>query len=140
VDRRRLVHAVPNIEQFLESAFEHGESISRLTAQLIGLLDDYGAKELAAAVVEALERNTPRAASVAFILARRHRSASRAILPNRSISTSRASRSFRTNPSTEVYDELSDDSSPGLLQGLSAGRDLAAQFARIGLQSDCRPT
>ncbi len=107
----RLAHAVPNIEQFLESAFERGESISRLTAQLIGLLDDYGAKELAAAVAEALERNTPRAASVAFILARRHRSASRAILP---VDLSRhpelADLSVPTHQ-LEVYDELSDDSS-----------------------------
>jgi hypothetical protein len=107
----RLSHAVPNIEQFLESAFERGESIPRLTAQLIGLLDDYGAKELAAAVAEALERNTPRAASVAFILARRHRSSSRALLP---VDLSRhpelADLSVPTHQ-LEVYDELSDDNS-----------------------------
>jgi Mu transposase, C-terminal domain len=41
----RLAHAVPNIEQFLESAFERGEPISRQTGKLIELLDDYGANE-----------------------------------------------------------------------------------------------
>ena len=107
----RLAHAVPHIERFLESAFERGESISRLTTRLIVLLDDYGAKELAAAVGEALERNTPRAASVAFILARRHRSSNRTLLP---VDLSRhpelADLSVPIHQ-LEVYDELSDDSS-----------------------------
>jgi transposase len=106
----RLAHAVPNIEQFLQAAFERGEPISRQTARLIELLDDYGAKELATAVAEALERNTPRAASVAFILARRHRSAGRRMLP---VDLSRrpdlADLSVPTHH-LEVYDELSDDS------------------------------
>lgn len=107
----RLAHAVPNIQRFLESAFERGESISRLTTRLIVLLDDYGAKELAAAVSEALERNTPSAASVAFILSRRHRSANRTLLP---VDLSRhpelADLSVPTHQ-LEVYDELSDDAS-----------------------------
>jgi transposase len=107
----RLQHAVPNIEQFLEASFEHGEPVSRQTGKLIELLDDYGAKELAAAVEEALERNTPRASSVAFILARRHRSARRSLLP---VDLSRhpelADLSVPTHQ-LEVYDELSDDGS-----------------------------
>ena len=105
----RLSHAVANIEAFLDAAFQRGESIPRQTTQLLMLLDDYGAKELAAAVAEALERNTPRAASVAFILARRHRS--HTLLP---VDLSRhpelADLSVPTHQ-LEVYDELSDDSS-----------------------------
>jgi len=105
----RLAHAVPNIEQFLATAFERGESVARQTTQLIQLLDDYGAKELATAVTEALDRNTPRAASVAFILGRRHRSANRTLLP---VDLSRrpelADLSVPTHQ-LEVYDELSDD-------------------------------
>jgi len=69
----RLRQAVPHIEQFLTAAFQRGESVAHQTKQLLGLLDDYGATELAAAVAEALERNTPRASSLAFILSRRHR-------------------------------------------------------------------
>lgn len=70
----RLRHAVPNIEAFLAAALERGEPLTRQTNQLLGLLEDYGAAELAAAVNEALERHTPRASSLLFILNRRHRS------------------------------------------------------------------
>lgn len=107
----RLTHAVPNIEQFLDAAFQRGESVARQTTQLLALLDDYGAKELAAAVSEALENNTPRVASVAFILARRHRTQRRLLLP---VDLSRhpelADLSVPTHQ-LEVYDELSDDGS-----------------------------
>jgi len=73
----RLANAVPESEAFLDAAFQRGESAVAQTAQLLRLLDDYGAAELRAAVGEALERNTPRAASVAFILNRRRRLARR---------------------------------------------------------------
>jgi len=43
--------------------------------RLIELLDRYGEKALRQAVHEAIERNTPRASSVAFLLRQRHRSA-----------------------------------------------------------------
>ena len=69
----RLLDAAPEAEAFLDAAFQRGESVGSQTAQLLRLLDDYGADELRAAVHEALERQTPRASSVAFILARRHR-------------------------------------------------------------------
>jgi len=104
----RLRHAVPNIEQFLTAAFERGESLARQTSQLLGLLDDYGAVELAAAVTEALERNTPRASSLAFILSRRHRTRRAHLLP---VDLSRhpelADLVIPTHQ-LEVYDELSD--------------------------------
>ena len=76
----RLAHAIPDITTFLDAAFQRGESIARQTTQLLLLLDDYGAAALAEAVREALANNTPRAASVAFILSRRGRGA-RAPLP-----------------------------------------------------------
>jgi hypothetical protein len=69
----RLATLVPESPAFLRAAFERGESIARLTAQLLRLLDDYGAAELAAALREALDHDTPRLSSVAFILTRRHR-------------------------------------------------------------------
>ncbi len=69
----RLTSAVPEIEALLDAAFRRGESAGPQTTQLLLLLDDYGASELRAAVCEALERGTPRASSVAYILSRRHR-------------------------------------------------------------------
>lgn len=69
----RLLSAVPEIEVLLEAAVQRGEPASAQTTQLKLLLDDYGPEELRAAVIEALQRQTPRAASVAYILSKRHR-------------------------------------------------------------------
>jgi hypothetical protein len=107
----RLAVVVPESQAFLHAAFQQGESLPVLTRQLLGLLDDYGAAELAVALREALDRGTPRASSVAFILARRHRARQRAAslpvnlsrrpdLENLAVPTS----------ALEVYDGLSDDS------------------------------
>jgi len=108
----RLAGAIPRIGEFLDAAFERGEAVARQTKQLIEMLDDYGAAELQAAVNEALDRQTPQAASVAFILQRRRRKASRKILP---VDLSRhphlahlADLSVPTQQ-LEVYDELTDD-------------------------------
>jgi hypothetical protein len=57
----------------IEAAFARGESFSRQTTELLNLLDLYGARELRAAICEALERKTPRASSVVFILNQRRR-------------------------------------------------------------------
>ena len=106
----RLAALVPESQAFLQAAFEHGESAARLTAQLLRLLDDYGVAELTAALREALDHNTPRLSSVAFILARRHRQrrqrtplavnlSRRPDLENLTVS----------NPSLEAYDDLTQD-------------------------------
>src|SRR5213075_2803293 len=55
----RLSQAVPESEALLDAAFARGESAGSQTAQLLKLLDTYGAAELRSAVREALERNTP---------------------------------------------------------------------------------
>ena len=107
----RLRQAVTNIEQFLESAFQRGESVARQTTQMLVLLDDYGAKELQAAVEEALENNTPRATSVAFILARRHRTKQRLVLPVDLTRHPELADLAVPTHQLEVYDELSDDDS-----------------------------
>ncbi|MDX2040063.1 MAG: hypothetical protein SF097_02390 [Acidobacteriota bacterium] len=101
----RLAHAVPDIATFLDAAFQRGESPARQTTQLLLLLDDYGAPALADAVREALAQNTPRAASVAFILSRRGRG-SRAPLP---VDLSRAPHLADLSIPTqnlEAYDQL----------------------------------
>lgn len=106
----RLAVLVPESQAFLEAAFQKGESAARLTAQLLTLLDDYGAPELAAALVEALDRQTPRLSSVAFILARRHRQQKRRAPPpvNLSRRPDLESLAVPTQP-LEAYDDLSQD-------------------------------
>ena len=71
----RLAVAVPESETLLERAFAAGESAGSQTAQLLRLLDLYGVAALRLAIGEALERNTPHASSVAFLLGRHLRSA-----------------------------------------------------------------
>jgi hypothetical protein len=66
----RLEQAVPETKTLLDLAFAHGESAGAQTGQLLRLLEEYGPVALRRAVVEALERNTPRACSVAWLLRR----------------------------------------------------------------------
>lgn len=105
----RLEQAVPSIGEYLDAAFERGESAASQTKQLLRLLDDYGAAELESALREAIERHTPRAASVAFILSRRRRWGSGKLRP---VDLSRhphlADLSVPTHQ-LEIYDELTDD-------------------------------
>jgi hypothetical protein len=105
----QLAGIIPNIKEFLDAAFARGESVAQQTKQLLALLSDYGAQELRAAVTEALARQTPRAASVAFLLQQRHRQGLRKILP---VDLSRhphlADLSVPTQQ-LEVYDELTND-------------------------------
>jgi transposase len=69
----RLEQAVPESKTLLDLAFAQGESAGSQTAQLLKLLDEYGPAALRRAVVEALQRNTSRACSVAFLLRRKPR-------------------------------------------------------------------
>jgi len=106
----RLAASVPESQAFLQAAFERGESTAPLTAQLLRLLDDYGAAELATALREALDHHTPRLSSVAFILARRHRQRRRrAPLPVNLSRRPDLENLTVSNPSLEAYDELSED-------------------------------
>jgi len=105
----RLEQAVPHLGDFLEVAFQRGEPTGRLTQQLLRLLQEYGAAELAAALAEALERQTPRLSSVTVILERRRRSRRGPLPPvDRSRHPHLADLAVPTT-SLEVYDELSED-------------------------------
>jgi hypothetical protein len=105
----RMEQLVPSIENFLDTAFARGESAASQTRQLLDLLEDYGAPELEAALREAIERQTSRAASVAFILSRRRRSGSNKFLPvNLSRHPHLADLSVPTHQ-LEIYDDLTDD-------------------------------
>jgi hypothetical protein len=104
----RLARAVPESEALLERAFAHGESAASQSAQLLRLLDLYGVAALRRAVREALERNTPRASSVAFLLRRHHRSAGRPLSPPAlDLSRHPEAQAFEVRPhDLETYDEL----------------------------------
>ena len=56
----RLEQAVPESKTLLDLAFAQGESAGSQTSQLLKLLDEYGPAALRRAIVEALQRNTPR--------------------------------------------------------------------------------
>lgn len=104
----RLTAAVPETQAFLQAAFAKGENAGSTTIKLLRFLDDYGAKALQAAVIEALERETPRISSVAYLLERHRRAeGTRAPLP---VDLSRrpdlADLVVRPHQA-EIYDELS---------------------------------
>jgi hypothetical protein len=90
----------------LDLAFAQGESAGSQTAQLLKLLDLYGAAALRSAIREALERNTPRASSVAFLLRQRQQRSS-STLPAVDLSRHPQAQFIAVQPhDLETYDEL----------------------------------
>ena len=71
--RDRLRVAVPETDGLFEVLALRGDNLGATTSRLLSLLDDYGAQELRAAVVEALAREAFGAGSVAHILEQRRR-------------------------------------------------------------------
>lgn len=69
----RLAHAVPETREILRRLAERGRSLGSATAALLGLLDLYGAQELALAAREALAKDSPHPQSVRLVLERRAR-------------------------------------------------------------------
>jgi len=99
----RLEQAVPESRAFLDQAFALGESAGAQTSQLMKLLEQYGFAALRRAIVEAMERNTPRACSVAFLLRRQPRSTPVAL----DLSRHPQAQSLDVRPhDLETYDEL----------------------------------
>ena len=99
----RLEQAVPESKTLLDQAFALGESAGHQTAHLMKLLDQYGAAAFRRAIAEALERKTPRASSVAFLLRRQPRSPLLAV----DLSRHPQAQSLDVRPhDLETYDEL----------------------------------
>jgi hypothetical protein len=106
----RLSHAVPESEAFLDAAFNLGESARRQTNQLLHLLDLYGARELRAAICEALVRQTPRVSSVQFILNQRRRASKRPAPSPVDLSRHPELEHISVTPhNLETYDALTQD-------------------------------
>ena len=99
----RLEQAVPESKTLLDQAFAQGESAGSQTSQLLKLLEEYGPVALRRAIVEALQRNTPRACSVAFLLRREPRAPRVAL----DLSGHPQAQSIDVRPhDLEIYDEL----------------------------------
>lgn len=102
----RLALAVPESKALIDLAFAQGESAGSQTAQLLKLLDVYGPAALRRAIHEALERNTPRASSVAFLLRRQQRSVPAPMAVD--LSRHPEAQAIEVRPhDLETYDELS---------------------------------
>jgi transposase len=101
----RLNAAAPESKTLLDLAFAQGESAGSQTAQLLKLLDEYGSAALRRAIAEALERNTPRASSVAFLLRKHQRSSAPRLAVDLSHHPEAQSVDVRPHD-LETYDEL----------------------------------
>jgi transposase len=67
----RLQRSAPSTQDLLGKLAERGEPLGRATARLLTLLDEFGARELEAAVREAIARGVPHDHAVRHILDRR---------------------------------------------------------------------
>jgi transposase len=108
VPATRLQAAVPESEAFLDAAFARGESVALLTRKLLLLLDDFGAAELRTAMAKAMATNSPRIASVAFLLNQRRRQTQRRLAPVDLSRRPDLADLYVTPHAPEVYDELTN--------------------------------
>jgi hypothetical protein len=67
----RLALAAPASQTLLVRAAEHGHNLGTITASLVRLLERYGASQLDAAIIEALDRDVPHPNAVRLALERR---------------------------------------------------------------------
>jgi len=67
----RLAQAAPASRTLLVRAAERGDNLGSITVTLVQLLERYGASQLEAAIIEALERNVPHPNAVRLALERR---------------------------------------------------------------------
>jgi hypothetical protein len=70
-DTDRLIQAIPLSRDFLVRAADRGYTLGAFTADLLRLLDRYGAAELLAAMQDALDRDVPHPNAVRLALERR---------------------------------------------------------------------
>ena len=105
--RTRLLDAVPEAEALYVELARRGEPMGSNTTALLRLLDRHGAEELRDAIAQAMERGTPRAASVEHVINLRLRSrGERPTLPVQ-LPERADVRNLRTrNHSLEEYDGL----------------------------------
>ena len=106
----RLAHAAPSSRELLQQAAYRGNPLSSTTAQLVQLLDDYGAAELELAIAEALKNEVPHPNGVRQVLERRREQQDR--LPPLTLTlpdNDKARNIVVRAPSLAAYDQLDAD-------------------------------
>jgi len=106
----RLAHAAPSSRELLQQAAHRGTPLSSTTAQLVQLLDDYGAAELEHAIAEALKNEVPHPNGVRQVLERRREQQDR--LPPLTLTlpdNDKARNIVVRAPSLAAYDQLDTD-------------------------------
>jgi transposase len=106
----RLAQAAPSSRELLQQAAQRGTPLSRVTAQLEQLLDDYGAGELEQAIAEALHNDVPHPNSVRQVLERRREQ--RDLSPPMTLTlpdNDKARNIVVRAPSLALYDQLNTD-------------------------------
>jgi transposase len=71
--RELVISQVPQAEAFYAKLIDNHERLAPQTTKLLELLEHYGAKVVATAIELALERGTPRADSVTYLIEKHHR-------------------------------------------------------------------
>lgn len=105
-----LTRSVPESERFLDAAFHAGESHTRATRALEGLLRLWGAGSLQEALSEALRRGTPTLASVNVLLEQQRRRNRRAAPRPLDLGDRPELEALHVQPhSLEDYDDLIDE-------------------------------
>jgi len=106
----RLAHDAPSSRELLQQAAHRGSPLSSTTAQLVQLLDDYGAAELEHAIAEALKNDVPHPNGVRQVLERRREQWDR--LPPLTLTlpdNDKARNIVVRAPSLAAYDQLDAD-------------------------------
>jgi len=106
----RLARAAPASGALLQQAAQRGIPLSRATAELVALLDDYGAGELEQAIAEALDHDVPHPSAVRQVLERRREQRDRQPPITLTLPDNDQARHIVVRaPSLALYDQLNPD-------------------------------
>jgi hypothetical protein len=110
----RLAQAAPSSRVLLQQAAHRGTPLSRATAELVQLLDDYGADELEQAIAEALNNDVPHPSGVRQVLERRREQRDRPPPITLTLPDNDKARNIVVRaPSLALYDQLNPDTDDG---------------------------
>jgi len=105
----RLAHAAPSSLALLQQAAGRGSPLSRVTAQLVQLLDDYGAAELEYAIQEALASGVPHPNAVRQVIERRREQRDRPPPLTLTLAVNDRARNIVVRPASLARYDLLDD-------------------------------
>lgn len=112
----RLAHAAPSSRDLLQQAAARGNPLSRVTRQLVQLLDDYGAAELECALQEALASGVPHPNAVRQVIERRREQRDRPPPLTLTLPANDRARNIVVRPASladyDALDDTTDDPEP----------------------------